>query len=79
MAACKVSSKLQRQLDAKGLKVKKKVIQYATFITADQGHAKAENHEVIKQKPEGVKREHGLRNTANLTLSRSCGIPSALE
>jgi IS5 family transposase len=31
---------LQRQLDAKGLKVKKGVIQDAAFITADPGHAK---------------------------------------
>ena len=33
---------LQRQLDAKGLKVKKGVIQDATFITADPGHTKAD-------------------------------------
>ena len=33
---------LQRQLDAKGLKVKKGVMQDATFITADPGHAKAD-------------------------------------
>jgi IS5 family transposase len=33
---------LQRQLDAKGLRVKKGVIQDATFITADPGHAKAD-------------------------------------
>lgn len=33
---------LQRQLKAKGLKVKKGVIQDATFITADPGHAKAD-------------------------------------
>jgi IS5 family transposase len=34
--------KLQRQLDAKGLKVKKGVVQDATFITADPGHAPAD-------------------------------------
>ena len=33
---------LQRQLDAQGLSVKKGVIQDATFITADPGHAKAD-------------------------------------
>ena len=33
---------LQMQLDAMGLKVKKGVIQDATFITADPGHAKAD-------------------------------------
>lgn len=33
---------LQRQLDNNGLKVKKGVIQDATFITADPGHAKAD-------------------------------------
>ncbi|PKL57683.1 MAG: IS5/IS1182 family transposase [Methanomicrobiales archaeon HGW-Methanomicrobiales-5] len=33
---------LQKQLDAKGLKVKKGVIQDATFITSDPGHAKAD-------------------------------------
>ncbi len=33
---------LQRQLDSKGLKVKKGVIQDATFITADPGHARAD-------------------------------------
>ena len=32
----------QRQLDSKGLKVKKGVIQDATFITSDPGHAKAD-------------------------------------
>jgi len=33
---------LQRQLDEKGLKVKKGVVQDATFITADPGHAPAD-------------------------------------
>ena len=33
---------LQRQLDGMGLKVKKGVIQDATFITSDPGHAKAD-------------------------------------
>ena len=33
---------LQRQLDAKGLKAKKGVVQDATFITADPGHAPAD-------------------------------------
>ena len=34
-----VWAELQRQLDGKGLKVKKGVVQDATFITADPGHA----------------------------------------
>ena len=38
----KIWRELQRQLDAKGLKVKKGVMQDATFITADPGHAKAD-------------------------------------
>ena len=33
---------LQRQLDQKGLKVKKGVLQDATFITSDPGHANAD-------------------------------------
>lgn len=37
-----VWDELQRQLDSKGLKVKRGVIQDATFITADPGHAKAD-------------------------------------
>jgi len=36
-----VWEELQRQLDEKGLKVKKGVVQDASFITADPGHAKA--------------------------------------
>lgn len=38
---------MQRQLDAKGLKVKKGVIQDTTFITSYPGHAKAD-------KPRGI-------------------------
>jgi len=37
-----VWGELQRQLDTKGLKVNRGVIQDATFITADPGHAKAD-------------------------------------
>jgi len=37
-----VWAELQRQLDAKGLKVRKGVVQDASFITADPGHAKAD-------------------------------------
>jgi len=37
-----VWAELQRQLDAKGLKVKKGVVQDASFITADPGHARAD-------------------------------------
>jgi IS5 family transposase len=35
-------AELQRQLDALGLKVRKGVVQDASFITADPGHAKAD-------------------------------------
>lgn len=41
-----VWAELQRQLDAKGLSVRKGVVQDASFITADPGHAK-------KDKPRG--------------------------
>lgn len=37
-----VWAELQRQLDEKGLSVKKGVVQDATFITADPGHARAD-------------------------------------
>jgi len=37
-----VWAELQRQLDAKGLKVRKGVVQDATFITADPCHARAD-------------------------------------
>jgi IS5 family transposase len=37
-----VWAELQRQLDAKGLKVKKGVVQDASFITSDPGHAPAD-------------------------------------
>jgi len=37
-----VWKELQRQLDEKGLKVKKGVVQDATFITSDPGHAPAD-------------------------------------
>ena len=37
-----VWAELQRQLDMKGLKVKKGVVQDASFITADPGHARAD-------------------------------------
>ncbi len=40
--AKEIWKELQRQLDEKGFKVKKGVIQDATFITADPGHAKAD-------------------------------------
>ena len=37
-----VWAELQRQLDAKGLRVKKGVVQDASFITSDPGHARAD-------------------------------------
>ena len=36
-------NEVQRQLDQKGMKIRKGVIQDATFITADPGHAPADN------------------------------------
>jgi IS5 family transposase len=36
----RIWEELQRQIDAKGLKIKEGVIQDATFITADPGHKK---------------------------------------
>lgn len=41
---------MQRQLDQKGLKVKKGVIQDATFITSDPGHASADKPRVNEAK-----------------------------
>jgi IS5 family transposase len=38
----KIWAEMQRQLDAMNLKVKKGVMQDATFITADHGHARAD-------------------------------------
>ena len=38
----KVWAELQRQLDLKGLRVRKGVVQDASFITSDPGHAKAD-------------------------------------
>jgi IS5 family transposase len=43
-------AELQRQLDSLGLKVKQGIVQDATFITADPGHAKAD-----KSRGEGAK------------------------
>lgn len=38
----RIWEELQIKIDSKGLKVKKSVIQDATFITADPGHKKAD-------------------------------------
>ncbi len=46
----KIWQELQRQLNAKGLKVKKGVIQDATFITSDPGHARADKTRGIEAK-----------------------------
>lgn len=37
-----VWAELQRQLDVKGLTIRKGVVQYASFITSDPGHARAD-------------------------------------
>jgi IS5 family transposase len=43
-------NELQRQLDQKGLKVKKGVIQDATFITSDPGYTSADKPRVNEAK-----------------------------
>ena len=43
-------AEMQRQLDAMNLKVQKGVMQDATFITADPGHAKADTPRAIESK-----------------------------
>jgi len=48
-------NELQHQIDARGLQVKRGVIQDATFITSDPGHARQRNHEVIWPVPD----DHG--------------------
>lgn len=58
---------LQRQLDEKGLKVKKGVVQDATFITADPGHAPAD-------KPRGGEAE--TRRSRDGTWAKKAGKSS---
>lgn len=56
---------LQRQLDSKRLKVKKGVIQDATFITCDPGHAKADKQGELKPKQEEAETVHGQKSTVS--------------
>ena len=62
-----VWAELQRQLDEKGLKVKKGVVQDATFITADPGHAPAD-------KPRGGEAE--TRRSRDGTWAKKAGKSS---
>jgi IS5 family transposase len=62
-----VWKELQRQLDEKGFKVKKGVVQDATFITADQGHAPAD-------KPRG--KEAKTRRSKDGTWAKKAGKSS---
>jgi len=52
---------LQRQLNYLGLKIKKGMIQDATFIHSDPGHAKADKPLEVKQKQGETGMEHGKK------------------
>jgi len=52
---------LQRQIDSKGLTVKKGVIQDATFTTSDPGHKKQTLLVVKMLKQEEAKTENGQK------------------
>ena len=58
-------NELQRQLDEKGLKIRKGVIHDATFITADPGHATAdipwETMEKTRRNNEGTWTKKGMK------------------
>jgi IS5 family transposase len=55
-----VWAELQRQLDAKGLQVKRGTIQDATFIEADPAHQNQKNHAAKRPSHVEAEREHGL-------------------
>jgi len=59
---------LQRQLEGKGLKIRKGVIQDATFITADPGHASADTPRGDKQKPGETKKVPGQKRVPSPIL-----------
>jgi len=52
---------LQRQLEGNGLKIRKGVIQDATFITADPGHASADTPRGDEAKPGETKKVPGQK------------------
>ena len=58
---------LQRQLDEKGLKVKKGVVQDASFITSDPGHAAAD-----KPRGEEAQTRRTLRRPGGSLKRRYC-------
>ena len=59
---------LQRQLEGKGLKIRKGVIQDATFVTADPGHALADTPREMKQKPGETKKVPGQKRVQSPIL-----------
>ena len=59
---------LQRQLEGKGLKIRKGVIQDATFVTADPGHALADTPREMKQKPGETKKVPGQKRVRSPIL-----------
>lgn len=62
---------MQRQLESLGLKIKKGMIQDATFIHSNPGHAKADKPRGDEAKTSRSKTEHGLKRVVNLTLDIS--------
>ena len=70
-------SELQRQLDAKGLKIRKGTIQDATFINADPGHATVDTPGEMMQRPAearmvlGRRRETSPFSGINFTRKRT--------
>ena len=63
---------LQRQLEGKGLKIRKGVIQDATFVTADPGHALADTPREMKQKPGETKKVPGQKRVRSPILDYYC-------
>jgi IS5 family transposase len=60
-----VWAELQRQLDAKGLQVRRGTIQDATFIELRQIPDRPKNHEVLMLRPVAVEMVLGLRKAMN--------------
>ena len=59
----RIWEELQRQINAKGLKIKEGVIQDATFITADPGHQRVDEPRGPKLKLDETKKGNGLRKS----------------
>jgi IS5 family transposase len=53
---------LQSQLDGLGLKIKKEMIQYSTFMHSDPGHAKLAKPRKNKAKKKKLKRNLDKKN-----------------